>query len=110
MTPRARWHAEEIAYIMGKLAAMPEGDGSVLDSTVILWASEISRGNTHSLNDIPYVLLGNARGALRTGRAVTYEGASNCDFLHAVAAALGVDVPTFGHPDHAHGILSGLLA
>ncbi len=110
MTNRVRWHAEEIAYFMGKLASMPEGDGSVLDSTVVLWSSEISRGNSHSLYDIPYVLLGNARGAIRTGRSLTYEGASNCDFLHAVLAAFGVDVPTFGHPDHAHGILSGIVS
>jgi len=110
MTNRVRWHAEEIAYFMGKLATMPEGDGTVLDNTVVLWASEISRGNSHSLNDIPYVLLGNARGAIKTGRSLTYEGASNCDYLHALLSAFGVDVPTFGHPDHAHGVLSGILS
>jgi len=110
MTNRVRWHAEEIAYFMGKLAAMPEGDGSVLDNTVVLWASEISRGNSHSLNDIPYVLLGNARGAIKTGRSLSYDGASSCDYLHAVLAAFGIDVPSFGHPDHAQGILSGILS
>lgn len=109
MTARVRWHAEEIAYFMGRLAEMPEGDGTVLDNTVIVWGSEVSRGNSHSLEDIPYVLLGSAQGAIRTGRFVQFEQANSCDYLHAILTAFGVGVSRFGHPDHAQGILSGIL-
>ncbi len=107
---RVRWHAEEIAYLMQKLDEIPEGDGTVLDNTVILWCSEVAKGNSHSLDDLPYVLLGNAQGRINSGRYVTYDGASNCDYLHAVVTAMGVEGASFGHPDHTTGILSGILS
>ncbi len=109
MTGRAIWHAEEIASFMDLLSEIPEGDGSVLDNTLIVWASEVSRGNSHSLNDIPYLLLGNAGGSLKSGRFLEYKNQSNCDLLHAIVSAFGVEQETFGHPDHASGILTGLL-
>lgn len=110
MTGRAEWHAGEIAYLMDLLAEIPEGDGTVLDNTLIVWGSEVSRGNSHSLNDIPYLLLGNAGGKIRSGQFLEYDSKSNCDLLHAIVAAFGVTQETFGHPDHASGILSGILA
>ncbi len=107
---RVRWHAEEIAYFMNRLAEIPEGEGSVLDNTVILWGTEVAQGNSHSLQDIPYVLLGNAQGAINSGRYLNYGGESSCDYLRALLAALGADSPEFGHPEHTQGILSGILA
>lgn len=107
---RATWHAGEVAYFLDKLAEIPEGDGTVLDNTVVLWASEVSQGNSHSLEDIPYVSFGNAGGALKTGQYLQYDGASSCDFLHALAQAFGVELEHFGNPEHASGVLSGLLA
>ena len=74
---RVTWHAGEIAYLMKKLAEIPEGEGTVLDNTVILWGTEITKGNSHSLHDIPYVLLGNAQGRIDSGRFITYDGKSS---------------------------------
>src|SRR5690606_4944686 len=110
LTQRAVWHASEIAYFAGKLAEIPEGEGTVLDNTLILWGNEVSRGNTHSLNDLPYLILGNAGGKVRTGRFVEFGGVSNCDFLHAILQAFGVERESFGHPDHAGGVLTNILA
>jgi hypothetical protein len=110
LTQRAAWHASEIAYFAGRLAEIPEGEGTVLDNTLILWGNEVSRGNTHSLNNLPYLIIGNAGGAVRTGRYVEYGGASNCDFLHSILQAFGVELESFGHPAHASGVLSGVLA
>lgn len=110
LTRRAAWHAEELAYFLDRLATIPEGDGTVLDNTLVLWGNEVSQGNTHSLDHIPYLLVGNAGGALSTGRYLEYEDASNCDLLLSVLHALDVEGETFGHPDHCKGPLSGLRA
>jgi hypothetical protein len=91
------------------MAEILEGEGSVLDNTLVLWGSEVAVGNSHSLDNIPCLIAGNAGGAMRTGRFLDYQGASNCDFLHAILQAFGVELDTFGHPDHASGVLSGLL-
>lgn len=107
---RVRWHAEEIAYFMDRLAEIPEGDGTALDNTLILWGSEITRGNSHALTDIPYVLLGNAGGSIASGRSISFDAASSCDYLRTVLLALGIEAPTFGHPDHTSGVLSGILS
>jgi hypothetical protein len=109
LTKRATWHAEQIAYLMQKLSEMPEGDGSVLDNTVILWGNEVSIGNTHSLDNIPYLVAGNLGGALQTGRFVEYSGASNNDLLNAILTAYGSEQATFGHPDFSSGPLSGIV-
>ena len=106
---RVQWQAQEIAYFMDRLAQIPDGDQTVLDNTLILWATEISRGNSHSHEDIPYVLLGNAQGRINSGRYLTYNAASSCDYLHAVVAALGIENASFGHPEHTKGVLSGIL-
>lgn len=108
LTRRAIWHAEEIAYFLDRLASIPEGDATVLDHTLVLWGNEISQGNTHSLDDIPYLLVGTM--GLRSGRFVQYDHASNCDLLLTVLHALGIEAETFGHPDHCTGPLPGLLA
>lgn len=109
LVQRAKWHAEQLAYFMDLLANIPEGDGSVLDNTAILWGSEVSVGNTHSLTNIPYLIAGSAGGALATGRFATFEGASANDLLSAVANAYGIETQTFGHPDYATAPLSGVL-
>jgi hypothetical protein len=109
LTARARWHAGEIAYFLDRLAEIPEGEGTVLDNTLVLWGNEVSRGNSHALDDIPYLICGNAGGAVRTGRFLQYSSASNCDFLHAILQAFGVELDRFGHPAHSNGVLSNLL-
>lgn len=110
LTNRASWHAGEIAYFLDRLADIPEGEGTVLDNTVVLWASEVSQGNSHSLENIPYLSIGDAGGALRSGQYLQFDGASNCDLLHALIQAFGVELDRFGNPEHANGVLSGLLA
>ncbi len=110
LTTRATWHAEQLAYFMDLLAQIPEGEGTVLDNTAILWGNEISVGNTHALTNIPYLIAGNAGGAINTGRFVEYESASSNDLLCAVLNAYGVEANAFGHPDFTTGPLSGVLA
>lgn len=100
------WHAQQLAYLCGKLAAIPEGGGTLLDNTVILWCTDISAGNTHSRRDMPYVLVGGAGGALQTGRFLQYAGAYHNDLLLALAQAMDVELATFGNPAYCTGPLT----
>ena len=55
-----------------QLAARPEGDGTMLDNSLVLLCSEICDGNTHSHDDMPFILAGGGGGAIRTGRCWTF--------------------------------------
>lgn len=102
------WHAEQLAYLLGRLDSFPEGDGTVLDNTLVLWCTDISVGNTHSRRDMPYVLAGGAGGALPTGRYVQAPGAWHNDLLVSIAHAMDLDVETFGNPAYCKGPLAAL--
>lgn len=109
LVSRATWHAEQLAYLLHRLQSIPEGDGSVLDNTLVLWGNEVSRGNTHSHEQMPFLIVGTAGGALRTGRVLSYDHASHNDLLVSVQNAMGVPASTFGHPDYCTGPLPGLV-
>ncbi len=64
---RETWTASQIAELMNQLAAVPEGDGTMLDHTLIVWANELGWGSTHTHDDIPFLLAGGAPG-IRFGR------------------------------------------
>lgn len=106
---RERWHAEMLAAFLQRLADTPEGDGTLLDNTLVLWGTDVSVGNTHALTNLPYLMIGSAGGYFRTGRYLEYMSASNSDLLVSVLNAMGVEATTFGHPDFVTGPLSGLV-
>jgi Protein of unknown function (DUF1552) len=110
LSGRMRWHASELAYLADKLAQIPEGEGSVLDSTLIVWATEVSKGNSHSLNDIPYLLIGNAQGAIRGGQWLNFPGRSGNDLLVTIARAFDLPLEQIGEAGFTDGPLDELLA
>src|SRR5262249_31893335 len=67
-----RYHVEQFAYFLGKLDSIKEGDGTLLDHSMIIYGSGLSDGNRHQHNDLPCLLAGGAAGSLRTGRHVRY--------------------------------------
>jgi hypothetical protein len=105
-----RWYAGQLASLIQKLKDIPEGDGSVFDSTLILWINELGKGNIHSRKDAPYVLAGSAAGALATGRYLRFDGDHpHNDLLVSLLQAMGLPDTTFGKPDWCTGPLFGLL-
>jgi hypothetical protein len=105
-----RWYAEQVAALATKLDAIVEPDGTtMLDNTVILWASEIAKGNNHAWDDMPFVLVGGGGGAIETGRFVSYPGVNHCRLLVTLARAFGLELDTFGGFDDGSGPLPGLL-
>jgi hypothetical protein len=61
-----RWHVEEFAYLVAKLKSMPEGDGTLLDNTCLLFAHEHAEANAHKNNNLALIVAGHA-GGLKTG-------------------------------------------
>jgi hypothetical protein len=92
-----RWFCEELLYLVQKLAATPEpgADGSLLDHTTIIWTNELGKGNSHTLNDIPFLLVGNGLG-FKMGRSLKYKRQPHNRLLMALAHSFGNEVPTFG--------------
>lgn len=90
----------EFAYMVEQLASIPEGDETLLDHMVLLGTSEHGLGQTHSFDEMPILLAGNACGALRQGvhyRSFTGENASHA--LLSVIRAMDISAPSFGVGD-----------
>jgi hypothetical protein len=103
------WFVEQFAYLLAQLAARPEGSGTMLDNSIVLLCSEISDGNTHSHDDMPFILGGGAGGALQTGRLFDTAGRRHSDLLGSIAHAMGdTSITTYGQG--GQGLLPGLLA
>ena len=105
------WYAGEVAHLARRLAETPEpgGDGSLLDHTTILWTNELGEGNSHSLDDIPWVMVGNGLG-FTMGRALDFKGVPHNRLHLAIAHAMGhTGLVRFGNPDYCgDGPLTGL--
>jgi hypothetical protein len=69
-----RWYAQRFGELIGLIDAVPEGDGSMLDNSAVLWLPELSDGNAHNVNNLPIVIAGSAGGYLRQGVSVNLEG------------------------------------
>lgn len=106
---RGRWYSEQVAYFLSRLAEIPEGNGSVLDNTLIVWGNELSQGNNHSLKTIPFVLAGNVDNYFKMGRSLSFEAQSHNRLLTSILQAMDVDTDTFGDPEFSQaGALAGL--
>jgi hypothetical protein len=94
-----RWFAGEIAALAKKLADTPEpgGNGSLLDHTTILWTNELGKGNSHTHENIPFLMVGGGLG-FRTGRSLQLEKMPHNRLWLSIAQAFGHGVNTFGNP------------
>jgi hypothetical protein len=106
------FYAEQLAYLLDRLAATREGDRTLLDNTVVLWANEVGKGNNHAHRDLPFLLAGSAGGHFRTGRFVDYQARGRSqphnNLLVSLANAMGLADTTFGDPEHCTGPLPDL--
>jgi hypothetical protein len=105
------WYAEQLAYFLGKLDSYREGERTLLDNTLVLWATEIGESTQHDLMLMPYVFAGSAGGKIRTGRFLDYGTTrhDNNKMLVSMAHAMGaMDITSFGDASGATGPLPGL--
>jgi hypothetical protein len=102
-----RWFISQFAYLLEQLAARPEGDGTMLDNSIVVLLTEVCDGNLHYHDDMPFLVAGGAGGAIRTGRFLQTGYARHADLWIALAQAMGDDLWSFG--DYSTGPLSGVL-
>jgi hypothetical protein len=102
-----RFHVEQYAYLLERLKAVPDGDGTLLDQSAVVLGSGISDGDRHSYKDLPVVVGGRAGGALRTGFYRPYPGERPlADLWLTLLQAFGADAPRFAD---SGGVLAELL-
>ncbi len=91
------WFCGELSYLVDKLAKTPEpGDsGSLLDHTLVVWTNELGKGNSHTLDNIPFVLVGGGFG-FQMGRSLKLDKVPHNRLHLALAHAVGHKLETFG--------------
>ena len=100
------YHFRQFAYLVEKLAGIPEGDGTMLDSTLFLYGTGISDSNTHFHDDLPIALVGGKAAGIRAGRYVRYAADTPLANLHVtILEKLGVSAEALGD---STGPLDGL--
>lgn len=102
-----RFWVSQFAYLLKQLASRPDGDGTMLDTSLVVLCSEVGDGNTHVHDNMPFVLAGRAGGALSTGRLLQYNGTRHSNLLSSIAHAMGQPV-CFGQ--ECSGPLPSLLS
>jgi hypothetical protein len=92
-----RYHVQMLAYVLEKLKAAPDGDGSLLDHAMVLYGSSMSNGNQHDHDPLPIVLAGGASGQLKGGRHMQYAAHTPMsNLLLALLDKLGIQAESQG--------------
>ena len=96
-----RHYVTQLAYLSGRLQAMPEGEGTVLDNTCLLWLSNMFSGSHHDNSTLPILTVGGLGGALETGRVLNYrdkgdENRKLCSMYLSLMDKMGVSLDHFG--------------
>jgi hypothetical protein len=103
------WYAQQFAYLLGRLDEIPEGDGTLLDRSVVLWVNEQGNGDKHSEIDVPHILAGSGGGRLRTGRYLKCGHRAVNDLFVSLLQAFGAEEATsFGYEPVCRGPLEDL--
>jgi hypothetical protein len=96
-----RFHVHQLAYLAARLDAMPEGDGTVLDNSCLLWLSNMWSGWKHDNMKLPLVTAGGLGGTIETGRALDYLYAGDdnrklCSLYLSIMRKMGAPLDRFG--------------
>jgi len=97
----ARFHLSQFAYLAQKLDSMPEGDGTVLDNSCLMFLSNLWIGRLHDNTRLPLVLAGGLGGTLQTGRTLDYTKEADddrkmCSLFLSLMDRYGVKLDSFG--------------
>jgi len=92
-----RFHIEQFAYLLERLKAVREGEGTLLDNCMIMYGSGNGDGNRHNHDELPILLAGKAGGSLRSGRHVRYtRNTPLCNLYLEMLDRMGVRQDRFG--------------
>ncbi len=111
LTKINKWYCEQLAYLTQRLAETPEpgGGGSLLDNTTIIWTNELGKGNSHTLDNVPFVVVGGGLD-FKLGRSLKFSKTPHNRFLLSIAHGMGHRIDKFGNPNFCgDGPLSELV-
>jgi len=96
-----QFYMTQYAYLIDKLAAMPEGESTVLDNSCLVFMSNMWSGSNHDSTKVPVLTAGRLGGTLDTGRVLDYTGAGDenrklCSFYLSLMDRMGVTLDRFG--------------
>lgn len=95
-----RWHVAQFASLLDRLAQKREGEGSLLDASMLVLASAMSDGNAHDPHDLPVLLAGRGGGSIAQGRLIASERDSKlCSLWLSMLQRMGVALDRFGDAD-----------
>jgi hypothetical protein len=90
-------HVKAFAYLVGRMQATPDGDGTLLDHSMLLYGSSIRDGNVHDHLDLPLVLAGGKSAGIGGGRHISYKAETPMtNFLLTMLDKIGVPAETLG--------------
>jgi hypothetical protein len=91
------FHVSQLAYLLTKLKAVPEGDGTLLDHCMVVYGSGVSDGDRHNHDDLPVLLAGGGCGTLKPGRHVRYGGETPLNNLWlSLLDRIQINLPSLG--------------
>jgi hypothetical protein len=96
-----RYYVSQLAHLAGRLAAMPEGDTTVLDNSCLLFVSSMWSGTRHDSSKVPLLMVGGLGGTLTNGRILDYTGRDDedrklCGLYLGLLNRMGVRADRFG--------------
>ena len=101
-----RFHIQQFAYILNRLRAIPEGDGTLLDNCMLVYGGGLADGNAHAHDNLPLVMAGRGGGTILPGRHLRYaDETPMANLLVSMLDRMGAKVDSFGD---STGALRGL--
>lgn len=101
------WHIEQYAYFLEKLSSIKEGDKTLLENSMVMFASDLRDGNRHSPKNLPIILAGQGGGKIKTGQNLIYEKETPLANLYVtMLQTLNLEHDRFGD---STGTLKGLV-
>ena len=85
-----KFNVDQYAYMVKKMHALKEGEGTLLDNCIMMWGSGLEDGNKHKRENLPFILAGKGGGALKTGRFLTGVKGNQGDLLTTLLSCVGV--------------------
>ncbi|QDT09292.1 DUF1552 domain-containing protein [Planctomycetes bacterium K23_9] len=106
-----QWHVARFARMLEKMKAITEGDGTLLDNSMVMFGSSFSDGNRHDPDNLPILLAGKAGGAIKSGQHLAAEGqVPLCNLYQSMLKANGIELESFGDSNGEFLELAGELA
>lgn len=91
------WFPTQLAYMLSRMKSIKEGDGNLLDNSMVLFGSGFRDGNSHNPHNLPIILAGKGGGTISSGRHITYgKDSPLCNLYLSMIRRMGVEAERFG--------------